>query len=84
MPNWVRNRITVTGGNAEDIIRKHIVTNEDGNQVFDFNTLIKMPEDLLLEKGSRSEDGIKLYIGKICTSEKSVLISKQSVHLPTS
>jgi len=66
MPNWVKNRITITGGNPEDIIKRHIVTNEDGNQVFDFNTLIKMPEDLLLEKGYRSEDGIKLYIGKIC------------------
>lgn len=65
MPNWVKNKITINGANAEEIINRHTTVNEYGEKVFDFNTVVKMPDELLIEKGSRSADGLKLYIAKI-------------------
>ncbi len=65
MPNWVRNAITISGENAEQIIKQHTVVNEDGSRDFDFNSIIKMPEELLIEAGSRNNDGMKLYIAKL-------------------
>ena len=65
MPNWVINRLRIEGENAEEIIKKHIIKDERGEYAFDFNTIVKMPEDLCVEKGSRTYDGLKLYIAKI-------------------
>lgn len=65
MPNWVVNKITVDGPNAEDIIRSHFIKEENGEDAFDFNTITRMPEKLKIEKSSKSSDGFKLYIAKI-------------------
>ena len=65
MPNWVKNRLTITGDNAEEIIKNHVVTDEEGKQKLDFNSIDKLPEELLIERGARSADGFSLYIAKI-------------------
>lgn len=65
MPNWVVNKLELEGNNVEEIVDKHIVKDSYGSDMFDFNTIIKMPESLNIESGSRSFDGMKLYIAKI-------------------
>lgn len=65
MPNWVINRIRIEGENAFEILKSHIIVDERGTEQFDFNTIERMPEDLKIEKSSRSADGLKLYIAKI-------------------
>ena len=65
MPNWVKNRLTITGDNAEEIIKNHVVTDEEGKKKIDFNSIDKLPEELLIERSARSIDGFSLYIAKI-------------------
>lgn len=65
MPNWVKNRLIIQGENAEEIIKQYLTKDEEGHIRFDFNTIEKMPEELMIEKGSRSIDGLKLYLAKI-------------------
>lgn len=66
MPNWVKNKIVVGASRYVDEIKAaHFVKDENGQEVFDFNTVKKMPEELNVEFGSRSEDGIKLYLASI-------------------
>lgn len=65
MPNWVTNRIRIEGKDAENVLTSHIVKEEDGQELFDFNTIVRMPEELKIEKSSRSLDGLLLYVAKI-------------------
>lgn len=65
MPNWVINRIKVDKKNIETIVKEHIRKDTNGEDFFDFNTIIKMPEELKIEKSSRSADGLRLFIAKI-------------------
>lgn len=65
MPNWVVNKITVSGEGAQKAIREHLGKDENGESLFDFNTIERMPEELKIEKSSRSMDGFRLYIAKI-------------------
>lgn len=67
MPNWVKNKIIVGSGKYIDEIKAaHFVKDKEGGQdVFDFNTVKKMPDELNVEFGSRSEDGIRLYLASI-------------------
>lgn len=65
MPNWVTNRLTIEGENAEEIVQSLFIKDEYKRDYFDFNLICKMPEELDIEKGSRSKDGLKLYIAKI-------------------
>lgn len=65
MPNWVVNKVTVNGKGAEKAILEHVGKDGNGESLFDFNTIERMPEDLKIEKSSRSVDGFRLYIAKI-------------------
>lgn len=65
MPNWVINRIKTDKNTIKEIIKKHVTKANDGEECFDFETILKMPEELKIEKSSRSADGLKLYIAKI-------------------
>ena len=67
MPNWVVNKLTITGKNARDIINKHFRKLEENSKElsFDFNTLIPMPEELHIEKSSSSHNGLKLYLAML-------------------
>lgn len=67
MPNWVKNRIIVGSPKFRDeIVKAHVRENkETGESVFDFNTIVKMPDDLNIEYGSKSSDGLALYIAKV-------------------
>lgn len=64
MPNWVQNRVTVTG-TAEQLERfKAAIANTDENLEFDFNRLIPMPAELKdTESGSYSNIGFDAFHG---------------------
>lgn len=64
MPNWVINRIKIENGDIKEVLKEHF-TKQDGKEEFDFNTIKPMPEDLKIEKSSRSSAGLKLYIASI-------------------
>lgn len=65
MPNWVMNRLKIEGVSMDEVIRLHVRKDEYGKEQFDFNTILKMPEELKIEKSSRSQDGLKLYIASL-------------------
>ena len=66
MPNFIKNRLIIKGNNAKEIIQKHL--DKDGD--FDFNTIDRMPDDLRIECGPRTRDGIDLYLASITSPEK--------------
>lgn len=60
MPNWVKCRLSM-----RDIESLHLFTaDENGNKHFDFNTLIKMPEELNITSGGYEDMAIKAYMTK--------------------
>ena len=66
MPNWVTNKLTFEGEGKEDLIKSLLTKDsESDEEYFDFNKIIKMPEELLVEKSSRSREGLLLYIAAI-------------------
>lgn len=65
MPNWVTNKLTFEGEGKENLIRSLLTKDEKDEEDFDFNKIKKMPEELLVEKSSRSREGLRLYIAKI-------------------
>lgn len=65
MPNWVRNKLFFDGSCSKEIADEYIVKDENGNYNFSLNKIIPMPEELNIELGSRSDDGLKLYFTKI-------------------
>lgn len=63
MPNWVRNRLTIYGDNADKILQSLLVKSDiDGEYDFDFNKIIPMPQELNIEAGSQTYDAINLYL----------------------
>ena len=65
MPNWVRNRLFFDDPHSKEIADEYIVRDANGNYNFSLNKIIPMPEELDIEYGSRSDDGLKLYFTKI-------------------
>ncbi len=67
MPNWVKNKIIV--GNSKygkELIDKYVALNEETDKVeFDFNKVVKMPEELKIEYSSRSDKALRLYVAYI-------------------
>lgn len=58
MPNWTWNRIA-----CKKSIADKILTKTDNGYSFDFNKIIKMPEDLDIESGSMGQNGLMyLYL----------------------
>lgn len=46
MPNWIRNEIFIKGENASRVIAKCLNFDENGDIMFDFNSIIPMPKEL--------------------------------------
>ncbi len=60
MPNYVKNRLSFAGPDSD--IQKlfdTIKNDELGIGTIDFNKVIPMPEDLMIESGSRTTNGLK-------------------------
>ena len=67
MPNWTRNMLIVgSDKKMAELVKSHCpVDKESGLPEMDFNTIRKMPEDLSIEYGSRSHDGLRLLFTKL-------------------
>lgn len=66
MPNWCRNKIIV-GNKAkmDELVKAHCRIDKDtGFPEMDFNTIKKMPDELNIEYGTKSDDGIALYLAR--------------------
>ena len=61
MPNNVKNIIKVDG-----ICKLPLFSKNDGKMVFDFNTIIPMPESLNMESGTITEKAIVYYLAEKC------------------
>lgn len=65
MPNWVQNEIIFENIGDEKVaalVRELKLSTENGEQAFDFNKLIPMPESLNIESGSNTDRAIAYYI----------------------
>lgn len=67
MPNFVKNKIIVGNVNyGKRLVEKYSSLNEEeGKLEFDFNKVIKMPEELQIEFSTKSDDALSLYLTKI-------------------
>lgn len=66
MPNWCRNKIIVgTEEKMSVLVKAHCpIDKESQAPEMDFNTIDPMPEGLDIEYGTRSYDGLTLYVAK--------------------
>lgn len=66
MPNWTRNKLIL--GSAEkldEVVKFHCpIDKETGFPEMDFNTINRMPKELDIEYGTRSHDGLSLYLAR--------------------
>lgn len=66
MPNWVRNRLTIHGGNAVKVMQSLLVESDiDGEYDFDFNKIVPMPPELNLTAGKVTQNCAQLYINSL-------------------
>ena len=79
MPNWVINRIKTNAQNFDEFVKKYTSIDEEGNVNFDFNKLVKMSDDLQIEKSSQEMDGIKLYFTSFLNSDIGIKPTSQTV-----
>lgn len=62
MPNHVLNIVTLYGDEKQIAALKQIYCMEKGADLLDFNKIIPMPEALNIEAGSKTDQGIWLYL----------------------
>lgn len=66
MPNWVRNRLTISGENAVEIMKSYLVKNDiDGEYDFDFNKIMPMPNELDIDAGGETYAAMDIYLTSI-------------------
>ena len=69
MPNWVCNRLRVSGPNANKIL-KGLLTKSDAEGIrFDFNKILPMPEDLKIISGSTTDKCFEVYLSTLSEDE---------------
>lgn len=67
MPNWVRTKVYFGKGevgktNMEYVKSTYGTEGESGEIDLDFNKIVPMPEDLMIEKSSKSRDALQMYV----------------------
>ena len=66
MPNWVMNRIILTGKDAETVANKILSKDQDtGKEYMDFNNIDRMPESLNCICGSCTTPALEYYLTTI-------------------
>lgn len=61
MPNWVRNVMTFDDNVTKEKVIK-LIMNENGD--VDFNILVPMPKELDIERSSKSNKALSMYLNK--------------------
>lgn len=64
MPNWVINSLTFNGTKSQlsQIIEKYMPYDEAGDNCFDLNSIVPMPESLNITAGGWQEEAIQAYL----------------------
>ena len=62
MPNWVINSVHVNSKDFESFIEKYSSFDENGERILDFNKIVPMPDNLNIEKSSKTNDALKIYL----------------------
>ena len=67
MPNWVRNHLTIHGKNSVKVMKSLLVKNgsKESDYDFDFNKIIPMPPELMIESSSKTDRAIELYLTSV-------------------
>lgn len=67
MPSWCRNKIMVgSREKMDELVKAHCpIDKELGTPEMDFNTIRRMPDDLQIEYGSKSHDGLRLLFTRL-------------------
>lgn len=65
MPNWVTSKLTISGPDANEIMKNLLSTDESNNIHFDFNKIVPMPESLHIVSGSLTDRAIEIYLSHI-------------------
>lgn len=77
MPNWVVNKLQVIGANTKNILKNHIKQVIDGKcveDVFDFNTIHRMPDSLNITEGGIQQEAITYYLTERLTKKPNEII----------
>ena len=70
MPNWVRNKIETDNETLSKIKAECTREDENGNIVFDFNSVIPMPEGLKeVVAGGYTEDGLTIVLAEMAKED---------------
>lgn len=71
MPNWVTSSLTIHGENAEEILNKLLVEDEDTDDEvsLDFNKIIPMSEELKIVAGSVTDNCISIYLSTLSPNQ---------------
>jgi len=64
MPNWVTNKLTISGPDAEKVMLAITAENENGEREVDFNKILPMPKSLSMASGSITNSSISAYLYK--------------------
>lgn len=67
MPNWTRNALIVASEEKRnELILSHCpYKKETKRNEMDFNTIVSMPKEMDIECGSKTRDGVKLYLARL-------------------
>jgi len=65
MPNWVCNRLRVSGPNANNILKGLLTTSDTEGTWLDFNKILPMPEDLKIISGSTTDKCFEVYLSTL-------------------
>ena len=76
MPNWVKGVLTIEGENSEEIMKKLVHKDDFDDYIFDFNKIIKRPEELNIIKGSITDDCFYLYLASLSREDAKKVIEK--------
>jgi len=66
MPNWVSNKLVISGENSEEIVKSLLTKDDEGDELnFDFNKIIPMPDELHIISGTVTDRAVALYLTSI-------------------
>ena len=81
MPNYVKNKVRFNGSDNDiKTMLEAIKSDELGIGTIDFNKVIPMPEDLMIESGSRTTTGLKMVDSYIKENNLRGLLSKATAN----
>lgn len=81
MPNWVTNKLTITGPNSAEVMKSLVTLNEEKEYQFDFNKITPMPEELNIISGSVTQRAIDIYLSFLNPDNKNIGVENSDYEL---